>query len=68
VPCADQRPACVTRIQIWTAPRRVAAGGGRRGERPGDGVAAMIRLGDSERNASEDAGVNTGRDAPRARM
>ena len=34
----------------------------------GDCVAAMIRLGDSERNAGENAGVNTGRDAPPARM
>jgi hypothetical protein len=32
----------------------------------GDGVAAGIRLGDSERNTGENAGVNTGRDAPRA--
>jgi hypothetical protein len=66
VPCADQRPACVARIQIWPAPRRVAASGLRRGERPGDGVAARIRLGDRERNAGENAGVITGRDAPRA--
>ena len=47
--------------------RCVAAGGGRRGERLGDGAAGTIRLGDSKRNAGENAGVNTGRHVSRAR-